>query len=100
VSADLVRQQGVLGRKDPHPSPTDLRVQVLVLASEGDSAGVESLDPSLVGTAGGAVATTGQPLVETIPSTRWFQFWQKGRNWEPLVVVSPSGSMFVGLAGG
>jgi hypothetical protein len=75
-------------------------VQVLVPVFWGDSAGVESLDPLLVGIAGGVVATAGQLLVETVPSIRWSQPWQKGRNWEPVVVVSPSGNMFVGLAGG
>jgi hypothetical protein len=54
----------------------------------------------LVGIARGVVATSDQLLVETSLSTRWFQPWRRGRNWEPLVVVSPSGSMFVGLAGG
>jgi hypothetical protein len=75
-------------------------VRVLVLASWEDFAGVGFLDPLLVGTAGGAVATTGRPPVETILLTRWSQLWQKGRNWEPLAEASPSGSMFVGLEGG
>jgi hypothetical protein len=75
-------------------------MRVLVLASWEDFAGVGSLDPLLVGTAGGAVATTGRPSVETILLTRWFQLWRKGRNWGPLVVVLPSGSMFVDLVGG
>ena len=99
VPPELASSADPLERTDHPPSPMVL-VRVLVLAFWGDSAGVESLDPLLVGTAGGAVATTGQPPVEAILSTRWSQPWQKGRNWEPLVVVSPSGSMFVGLAGG
>jgi hypothetical protein len=80
-------------------SPTTL-ARVLVLAFWEDFAGVGSLDPLLVGTAGGAVATTGRPPVEMIPLTRWCQLWRKGRNWEPLAEASPSGSMFVGLEGG
>jgi hypothetical protein len=75
-------------------------VRVLVLAFSGDFAGVGSSDLLLVGTVGGAVATLGQPPVGTIFSTRWSQPWQKGRNWELLVVASPSGNTFVGLVGG
>ena len=82
-----------------YPLSPMVLVRVPVLVFWGDFAGVGSLDPLLAGTAGGAVATTGQPPVETIPLTRWFPLWQKGRNWEPPVVVLPSGSMFVGLAG-
>ena len=75
-------------------------VRVLVLAFWEEFAGVGSLDPLVIGTAGGVVATTGRPPVETILLTRWSQLWRRGRNWEPLVVVLPSGSMFVGLVGG
>jgi hypothetical protein len=99
VPPELASPAAPLERSD-HPQSPIVLVRVLVLAFWGDSAGVGSLDPLLVGTAGGAVATTGQPPVETILLTRWSQPWQKGRNWEPLVVVSPNGSMFVGLAGG
>jgi hypothetical protein len=99
VPHELASSAGSLGRADHLLSPTVL-AQVLVLAFWGDSAGVGSLDPLLVDTAGGAVATTGQPPVETVLLIRWSQPWQRGRNWEPLVVASPSGSMFVGLVGG
>jgi hypothetical protein len=99
VPHELAKSAGSLDRKDHPPSPR-VPVRVLVLASWEGSAGVGSLDPLLVGTAEGAVATTDQPPVEAILSTRWSRPWQKGRNWEPLVVVSPSGSMFVGLVGG
>jgi hypothetical protein len=45
-------------------------VRFLVLAFLGDFAGVGFLDPQSVGTAEGAVATTGRPPVEVTPSTR------------------------------
>jgi hypothetical protein len=80
-------------------SPTTL-ARVLVLAFWEDFAEVGSLDPLLVGTAEGAVATMGRPPVEAIPWTRWSQLWRRGKSWEPLVVELPSGSRFVGLAGG
>jgi hypothetical protein len=99
VSHELARSSGSPDQMGYPLSPMVL-VRILVPAFWGDSAGVESLDPLLVGTAGGAVATMGLPPVEATPLTRWSQLWQKGRNLEPLVVVSPSGSMFVGLAGG
>jgi hypothetical protein len=86
-------------RTDYPPSPMVL-VRVPVLAFWGVPVLVGFVDPLFADTAGGAVATTGQPPVETTLLTHWSLLWQKGRNWEPLVVVMPSGSMFVGLAGG
>jgi hypothetical protein len=69
--ASLVVVTDPLERTGYPPSPM-VPVRVLVLASWGDSALVEFLDLPLVDTAGGAVATMGQPLVETVPLTRWF----------------------------
>jgi hypothetical protein len=92
-SADSLDQMG-------YPLSPMTLVRVLVLASLEDFAGVGFLDPPLVGTAGGVVATTGRPPVGTILLTRWSQLWRKGRNWELPAEASPSGSMFVGLEGG
>jgi hypothetical protein len=75
---------------------TPVRVRVPVFW--GDFVAVEFWDPLPAGTAGVTVAVSGQPPVETIPSTRWSLPWQRGRSWEPLVVVLPSGSKLVGLA--
>jgi hypothetical protein len=83
-----------------YPLSLTVLVRVPVLVFWEDSAWAGSLDPLLAGTVGGAVATTGPQLVETSLLTHWSQPWQKGRNWELAAVVSPSGSMFVGLAGG
>jgi hypothetical protein len=89
---DLLRWRG-----SPHRSPTGL-VQVPALVFGGGFVVVGFSDLLLVDIAGGVVAMTGQPLVETTLSTHWSQLWRKGRNLEPVVVVSPSGSMLVGLA--
>ena len=73
-------------------------VRVRVPVFWGDFVAVEFWDPLPAGTAGVMVAVSGQPPVETIPLTRWSLPWQRGRSWEPLVVVTPSGSKLVGLA--
>jgi hypothetical protein len=99
VRLEPARSSDFPGRTE-HPLSLMVLERALVLAFWGDSAGVGSLDPLPIGTAGGAVVTTAQPPVEAIPLIRWSRPWQRGRNWELLVVVSPSGSMFVGLAGG
>ena len=83
-----------------YPLSLTVPVQSLVLAFWGDFVVVESWGLLLVGTAGVTVAASGQPLVETVPSTRWSLPWQRGRSWGPVVVVSPSGSKLVGLAEG
>jgi hypothetical protein len=70
----LVVATDPLEQTDYLPSPM-VPVRVPVLASWGDSALVESLDPPLVDIAGGAVATMGQPPVETALSTRWSLPW-------------------------
>ena len=94
----LSRSLGSLGQMGSLLNPITLvRVRVPVFWEVPALVGFAG--PLLVGTAGGAVATMGQSPVETIPSTRWSLPWRKGRNRGPLVVVSPSGSMFVGLAG-
>ena len=69
--ASLVVVTDPLGRTDYLLSPM-VPVRVPVLASWGDPAEVASLDPLLVGIVGGVVVTMGQPLVETVLSTRWF----------------------------
>jgi hypothetical protein len=74
IPASLVVVMDPLERTDYPPSPM-VPVRVPVLASWGDSALVEFLDLPLVDTAGGAVATMGQPLVETVPLTCWFLPW-------------------------
>jgi hypothetical protein len=83
-----------------YPPSLTVLVQVRALVFWGVLVGVGFVGLSLVDIAGGAVATMGQPPVEASPLTRWSQPWQKGRNRGPVVVVSPNGSMFVGLAGG
>jgi hypothetical protein len=95
----LARSLGSLDRMGYLLSLT-VPVRAPVLVFWGDFVAVESLDLPPVGIAKGAVATVGRLPVETSLSTRWFQPWRRGRNWEPAVVVSPSGSMFVGLEGG
>jgi hypothetical protein len=67
--ADLLRWRGSLGLKDPHRSPTGL-AQVPALVFGGGFVVVGFSDPLLVDIAGGVVAMTDQPLVETILSTR------------------------------
>jgi hypothetical protein len=99
VHLRLARSLGSLDQMG-YPLSLTVLVRVCVLAFWGGPALVGFVGLSFVGTAGGAVAMMGQSPVETIPLTRWSQPWQKERNWEPPVVVSPSGSKFVGLAGG
>jgi hypothetical protein len=98
VRLELARSSDFPGRME-HPLSLTVLERVPVLAFWGGSAGVGSLDLLLTGTVGGAVVTTGQPPVGAIPLVRWSRLWQRGRNWELLVVVSPSRNMFVGLAG-
>ena len=91
------RSSGSLDRMGYPLNPITL-VRVRFPVFWGDFVAVEFWDPLPAGTAGVAVAVSGQPPVETIPLTRWLLPWQKGRSWEPLVVVSPSGSKLAGLA--
>ena len=79
VPHELASPADPLDRTD-HPLSPMVPVRVLVLAFWGVPALVGFVDPLLVDTVGGAVATMGQLLVETVPLTRWFLPWWKGRN--------------------
>jgi hypothetical protein len=98
VRLEPARSSDFPGRTE-HPLSLTVLERVLLPAFWGDFAGVGFLDPLPIGTAGGAVATTGQPLVEAIPSIHWSRPWRREKSWGLPVVVLPSGSMFVGLAG-
>jgi hypothetical protein len=97
VAHELARSSDPLDQMG-YPLSLMVLVQLPVLAFWEDSAWAGSSDPSLAGTVGGGVATTGPPPVEVFLLTRLSLPWQTGRNREPGAVVSPSGSMFVGLA--
>jgi hypothetical protein len=94
----LSKSLGSLDRMSYPLNPTALAL-VRVPAFWRDFVAVEFWDLLPIDTAGVTAAVPGRLPVGTVLSTRWSLPWQRGRGWEPLVVVSPSGSKLVDWAG-